>query len=399
MKRKGHLEKLLKFLRKHEDENCPFTIKIAAKETGLSESSIRTYISKKLIRYLVHKDNREYKSIGVNGLSDDDFYEHMAQKSSEVVLSEEDAITRDLLKRSKGAYILAIEIYNRPLQKGKVEFFSILIINAWELLLKSEFIKRHGYDDLFYKKESKSLSLSDVLKRMYADNDPVRKNISYIQDVRDYSTHLLLPSIHRDISRLYQASIFNYAEKYNEYTGEHPLSGDYSGLVNLLIDKSENVEFKGAGIKNKSKVERFIDKFKKDEKSLDSERFAIPVEYKLILSKKAGKDDVVLSPSNNGSEAIIIEKPRDINKLYPYHQKEIIEKINSNISLTKLSSYVFQAILYKHSIKGQPKYHYMFIKPETHLYSDGLVNWIVENINKNPEWLLEAKESYSRRRK
>jgi len=48
-----------------------------------------------------------------------------------------------LLEKSIEAFIMAIEIYNKPTIKYRVEGFSFFICNAWELMLKSYMIKMH----------------------------------------------------------------------------------------------------------------------------------------------------------------------------------------------------------------------------------------------------------------
>ncbi|WP_223863166.1 DUF3644 domain-containing protein, partial [Enterobacter hormaechei] len=55
-------------------------------------------------------------------------------------------IYKGLLKRSLDAFILSLEVYNRPSLDNRVEAFCILSINAWELLLKAELIKALSLD-------------------------------------------------------------------------------------------------------------------------------------------------------------------------------------------------------------------------------------------------------------
>ncbi|WP_234914900.1 DUF3644 domain-containing protein [Corynebacterium belfantii] len=42
-----------------------------------------------------------------------------------------------LLEKSKEAFALAVELYNRPTLKYHAESCSIFLCNAWELMLKS----------------------------------------------------------------------------------------------------------------------------------------------------------------------------------------------------------------------------------------------------------------------
>ncbi|SFP48544.1 hypothetical protein SAMN02910344_01507 [Ruminobacter amylophilus] len=45
-------------------------------------------------------------------------------------------IQEQLIDKSKEAFVLAIEIYNKPSIKYRLEGFSFFICNAWELMLR-----------------------------------------------------------------------------------------------------------------------------------------------------------------------------------------------------------------------------------------------------------------------
>ena len=47
-----------------------------------------------------------------------------------------------LIDKSIEAFILGLEIYNKPTIRYRVEGFSFFIVNAWELMLKAEMINR-----------------------------------------------------------------------------------------------------------------------------------------------------------------------------------------------------------------------------------------------------------------
>ena len=51
-------------------------------------------------------------------------------------------LVRQLIEKSIEAFILGIEIYNKPTIKYRIEGFSFFICNAWELMLKGELINR-----------------------------------------------------------------------------------------------------------------------------------------------------------------------------------------------------------------------------------------------------------------
>ena len=50
-------------------------------------------------------------------------------------------LSQMLLEKSVEAFTLAIEIYNKPTIRYRVEGFCFFICNAWELMLKAHIIK------------------------------------------------------------------------------------------------------------------------------------------------------------------------------------------------------------------------------------------------------------------
>jgi len=74
---------------------------------------------------------------------------------------------RHLLRNSKAAMIAAVEIYNKPRFDYREECFTILLLNAWELILKA-FLSKKG-KSIFYKKKRrepyKTLSWKDAFNK------------------------------------------------------------------------------------------------------------------------------------------------------------------------------------------------------------------------------------------
>ena len=60
-------------------------------------------------------------------------------------------IADKLLEKAKEAFVLAVEIYNKPTIKYRVEGFTFFICNAWELMLKAYLIKTKGEESIYYK--------------------------------------------------------------------------------------------------------------------------------------------------------------------------------------------------------------------------------------------------------
>lgn len=105
-----------------------------------------------------------------------------------------DELINNMLNKSKEAFTLAIEIYNKPTIKYRVEGFSFFICNAWELMLKAYIIKTYGQTEIYYKdKPNRTISLSECLRKIFTNNkDPLRLNLEKIIELRDTSTHFII---------------------------------------------------------------------------------------------------------------------------------------------------------------------------------------------------------------
>lgn len=49
-------------------------------------------------------------------------------------------LINNMLDKSEEAFLMAIEIYNKPTIKYRLEGFAFFICNAWELLLKAKML-------------------------------------------------------------------------------------------------------------------------------------------------------------------------------------------------------------------------------------------------------------------
>ena len=52
-------------------------------------------------------------------------------------------LAKRLVDKSIEAFIMGLEIYNKPTIKYRIESFSFFICNAWELMLKAEMLNRN----------------------------------------------------------------------------------------------------------------------------------------------------------------------------------------------------------------------------------------------------------------
>jgi len=56
-------------------------------------------------------------------------------------------LSQDIAEKSVQAAIASIEIYNKPDFKFREKAFSLLMTNAWELLIKAKWLADHNEED------------------------------------------------------------------------------------------------------------------------------------------------------------------------------------------------------------------------------------------------------------
>lgn len=395
------LLELLDELRKLQEKGSEFTAKEVAESVGYSVSSINKYFNEKLKgEYIVKVSRSLWKCNGINKLSNDEFFRLMSQSLNTQSKSPDEIFSEQLMKRSHDAFTLALEVYNRPTLGNRVEAFTIMMVNAWELMLKSELANREGASSIF-KEGDFSISIREAMCKLMESSDNVAKNLETLIDLRDHAIHLLIPELQPQLSRLFQATVLNYQKRYKAIMGNSPLAGQSVGLLSLIVDGCEPevaVIKETYGELTATQVKSFLGKFTEMARKCDSDEFSISVDYKLALTKKSSESDLSLSLSDGGEKAIIIRETKDPDITHPYHQNTAIAEINLRQKLVKITSYSFQAVVKKNKTQKAKRSNYHYELDGRHRYSEAFIEWFVNNLNQK-NWLDGALKSHRNRRK
>jgi hypothetical protein len=159
-------------------------------------------------------------------------------------------ITRSqrFVQKAEAALLAAIEIYNKPDFKYREESFAILVLNAWELLLKARVLHLNGNDpkSLYvyetrqskkgkptkkrYRKRNRagncqSLSLGQCIvtleKKGAVLPAGIRRNLDAITEVRDNAVHYVAagPLLAKQVFEFGTASVANFIRLGREWFG------------------------------------------------------------------------------------------------------------------------------------------------------------------------------------
>lgn len=289
----------------------------------------------------------------------------------------------------------AIEIYNKPNFYYREESFSILAINAWELLLKAYILQINQYkiksilalEPKINKNGTKSkrtkvpvlnrcgnpMSISigaaiDRLSQKHLLPSNVKDNIEILIELRDNSIHFVnVNSITKQIQEIGFACIKNYMEIIKSWKIDIDLSAYNLYLMPLAyIDEQKIVE--GTLTKETSNYINLIkSKLSKEEGGSD---YDIAITIDVNFNKGNSFESINVSYSPDGIPIKLSEE--DIRKRFPYTYKKLVDACKKRYSDFKQDN-SFNAImkglktneklchkltLYPDNPKAQKSFHY-----------------------------------------
>lgn len=304
---------------------------------------------------------------------------------------------RHLLRNSQSAILTAIEIYNKPRLDYRDECFVILLLNAWELLLKA-ILSKHK-QSVFYPKNRKqpyrTLSLADAFSRAekYFPSGiprlPVRRNLELLSTYRDNSVHFYnVAGFGSLIYPLAQTSILNFRDLMKSVFGADLAEQITWHLLPLGITAPVDPITYIAGSRSKGKkqpnsaVRQFISELASattevEDAKVDTGRLLTIFQVNLQSTKKIAKADITVGVQrgNVADGPLAIVKAVDPNASHPLRQTEIVRRIGT-LHGRKFTSYVFQALCAKHGWKEKPNLCWQASEGVLTRYSNDLLQQI-----------------------
>jgi len=143
-------------------------------------------------------------------------------------------LSADLAAKSVQAAVAAIEIYNKPSFSYREEAFSLLMTNAWELLLKAKWLAENGeaIESLYEMVKDKSggqkpkenrsgnptsvgltyLAAAMVTDKKFGLEKAAQENLLSLIEIRDNAAHLINKDLYiaRRVQEIGTASLRNY---------------------------------------------------------------------------------------------------------------------------------------------------------------------------------------------
>ena len=217
-----------------------------------------------------------------------------------------------LIDKSKESFMMAIEVYNKPTIKYRVEGFSMFICNAWELMLKAYLIKERGMSSIYFSDHpDRTISLHECVKKVFTnDKDPLRMNLEKIIELRNTSTHFITQEYEMVYVPLFQSCILNFNDKMMDLHNidmTDVIPQNFLSLSVSLKSLSENeIKAKYPEIVSKKLIKAQHDI--ENSSAINNPRYAITVNVNHFLTKKRNDADAVFHLARDGEQPLAVVK-------------------------------------------------------------------------------------------
>ena len=312
-----------------------------------------------------------------------------------------------LIEKSKEAFVMAIEIYNKPSIKYRLEGFSFFICNAWELMLKAHMISKFGEESIYYPdKPNRTISLEKCVQKIFTNaNAPLRKNLEKVIELRNTSTHFITEEYEAVYVSLLQACVFNFVDKMIEFHNVDMTQIIPENFITLSVRLKSLDETEIRGKYTKQVAEKIIAIQENLEPMVEENNsaFAIKVEHYHYQTKKRSEATEFYHIDKDAKEpARIIKELKNPNDTHKYNAKACIKEINKRLEKDGLTlfyggnaipfnMYHFGMFTSYFGIKDNERlcFAYQISKQPQYSYSQQAVDFIYEEIKKAPDTILD----------
>lgn len=282
------------------------------------------------------------------------------------------AVYRQLVDKSISAAIAAIEIYNKPDFRYRDESFVILLVNAWELLLKAKVLKdssnrlsslyvHYGKNNRIKRSRTGNPMTIDLFTAMQKISlDPtIAENLASLAEIRDTAIHFHNhDGIRYVVFTLGAAALRNYHTLANSWFKKNlseyhfyilPLGFSHSFQTYRLID----------GESCPPAVAKLLKSVSEAQSRTTTEGpfyFACEITTELKSAKKFADpaDLTVRIDANSKEAAIVITKLKRKLDQYPLSYSDVVARVKRLIPDVRTSA--IPAAIKAHKLKGNEDY-------------------------------------------
>lgn len=287
---------------------------------------------------------------------------------------------RKLLGNGKAALLASIEIYNKPRIEYRDECFVILLLNAWELILKAV-LSKQGHS-IFYPKRRNEAHRTFSLDDAFRKAEPLlpaalglpalRMNLELLSTYRDNAVHFYnAEGFGSMIYVLAQTSIVNLKDLLKSVFDVNLSEEITWQLLPLGLDPPIDPLRYMAGDQTQgrqnSAVQQFLAELSRSTQELEAQhvdtgRLLTIFRIKLESTKKIENADLVVGLQRAGETAaspsgpLVVSRTMDPNVTHPLRTTDVMAAVGGTLHGREFKSGAFQAIAWKHGLKENQQY-------------------------------------------
>lgn len=271
-----------------------------------------------------------------------------------------------LLEKSVHAAVSAIEIYNKPDFKYREESFSILMVNAWELLIKAKILKdnNNNLTSLYIVDREKSLKrdgtpkknlcykinrannfmtidIYSAIKKLNLDN-VLLENINLLIEIRDNAIHFFNDSklFEKKLLEIGTATLKSYVIVINEWFN-YDLKRFNFFLMPISFFHPGDITSLSREDKYHKNLLRYIAKKEKDFPVSDvgKHNISLILETKFVRGTSTDAFPMKFDPSNPKAIAVKIDSEEQFANKYPWtYTDDLLPKLKMRYKNFKADS-------------------------------------------------------------
>src|SRR6218665_780626 len=264
--------------------------------------------------------------------------------------------SQHLLEKSVQAAVSAIEIYSKPDFKYREESFCILMVNAWELLLKAKILHDNKNDlkSIYVVDENKQRNDGKAHKKVKYKtnrvgnyftvdihhainllklNERLKENINLLIEMRDNAIHFYneSKSFEKKVLEIGMASLESYVKSVNEW-----LSYDFSRFNFYVMPMTffPPHELKSLPVNEKEKQQKnLLEYIASVEKRFPSDaaekhNISLILDVKFVRSKSSDSIPVKIEPKNPDALPVKVDAEEQFRNKYLWSYKdELVPKL------------------------------------------------------------------------
>lgn len=270
---------------------------------------------------------------------------------------------QELLERSIGAMLAAVEIYNKPVFSYRTEAFVILSINAWELLFKARMLKENGNNPKCLwvyetrnkkdgtKKKTKNIKRNSSNNPFTHDlkyllntflnskwiNEAVRDNVDLLEEFRNSSVHFynMSKEFQLRMQELGMASLRNYTALlklwFNREVGEF----DIFMMPLAFVGMPDNMSAITYSTEEKNFLQ-LIGRLEQKHPFQKNQPFSVTVNIDVKFSKSKVNDAIEVKLSNSESATEIKLSEEEIRDKYSMTYDDLTQRCQCRYSDFKI---------------------------------------------------------------